>query len=347
MKKILVLFTLSILLWGCSKKAENKVEDLSSKLTVDTTEMKTVPVDNPNVNFSMHFNFQKGKTYLYRLASFSDDIKTFKFDSVFVQSVKQSTVYLVNITLDNVDKDGVMEFTCNIPSILCNEIANGQVINYQSGKTKDSTALQAKAEYEALIDNPFSLRIGKEGGILEIFRADKIVNKFFQLKPFIPSEKKEEVRTELIQEELRPLVTQIFRDMPSKTMMKDSSWAIQQPETKFLIFNLQSTNLFKVLGLEKYGSDTLASINAGMKSVVTGDPKYINKERGTEADFKVPQPSASGTIYFNISKGYIQKSSVKTQVNISYSIKGPKPTGGIQKGTINEAINSSNILELL
>ena len=170
MKKFLALFMLTILLWGCSKKAENKIEDLSSKLKVDTSEIKTLPIDNPNLNFYLHFNFQKGKTYQYRLASFTNDLKTLKIDSIITQTVKQSTVYLVDITLDDVDKDGVMEFSCNIASILNNAIANGQVFNYQSGKTKDSTLLQSNAQYESLIDNPFGLRVGKSGGIIEIFQ---------------------------------------------------------------------------------------------------------------------------------------------------------------------------------
>lgn len=348
MKKILILFIFSVFLWGCNKKAENKAEDLSGKLKVDTTEIKTMPIDNPNANFSIHFKFQKGKTYQYRLASFTDDQKTLKADSNITQTVKQSIVYLANLTLNDVDKDGVMEFSCTIPSILMNAIANGQVMNYQSGKTKDSTELKNYAQYESLINNTFSVRVGKNGGILEIFRADKIVSKFLQLQkahPTVPNEQKEALRNNITQGELKPLLTQIFREMPSKTLMKDSSWANPQPATQFLIFKLENTNLFKVAGLNKFGSDTLAAIDAGLKSVVSGDTKY--EERGTKVNFKRPQPTASGTIYFNLTKGYIQKSNVKTQVNISYTMEGPSPKGGKQKGIVTETVNSSNILELL
>ena len=348
MKKILALLIFSFLLLGCNKKTENKTEDLSSKLKVDTTQIKTVPLDNPNVNFSIHFKFQKGQTYQYRLASFTDDKKSFKADSIITQLVRQSIVYLADITLNDIDKDGVMEFSCNISSILMNALANGQVLNYQSGKTKDSTDLKTYAQYESLINNTFSLRVGKNGGILEIFHADKIVDKFLQLQkapPTVTNEQKEGLRNSITQGELKPLLIQIFREMPSQTLMKDSSWANPQPETQFLIFKLDNTNLFKVTGLEKYGSDTLASIEAGLKSIVSGDTKY--EEHGTKVNFTRPQPTASGIIYFNLTKGCIQKSNVKTQVNISYTMEGPSPKGGKQKGLITEIVNSSNILELL
>jgi hypothetical protein len=348
MKKILVFLLLGILLFGCGKKAENKVEDLSSKLKVDTTEIKTVPIENANLNFSILFNFQKGKTYQYRLASFIEDKKTLKIDSLISQSVKQSTIYLSDISLTDVDKDGIMEFSCNFSSILNNTIANGQVFYYQSGKSKDSTSIQNNAQYEALIDNPFGLRVGKNGGILEIFRIDKIVDKFLQIRKApatITNEQKEELRNNIIQGELKPLLNQIFREMPSKSLTKDSTWTNPQPASQFLVFKLENTNLFKVTGLEKFGSDTLAAITAGMKSIVSGDTKV--QQNGATYNFKRPQPTASGTIYFNISKGCIQKSSVKTQVDISYSVEGPSRTGGMQKGLITDIVNTSNIVELL
>lgn len=348
MKKILLLLFCCAILWGCSKKTENKAEDLSSKLKVDTTEIKSTPIDNANINFALQFRFKKGTTYHYRIASFTDDIKTLKADSNITQTVKQSIIYLADITLNDVDKDGVMEFSCNIPSVLMNALANGQKLNYQSGKTKDSTELKNYAQYESLVNNQFSVRVGKNGGILEIFRADKIVSKFLELQKApatVPNEQKEALRNSITQGELKPLLTQIFREMPSKTLMKDSSWANPQPVTQFLIFKLQNTNLFKVSGLNKYGSDTLAVIDAGLKSVVSGDTKY--EERGTKVNFKRPQPTAGGTIYFNITKGCIQKANVKTQVNISYTMEGPSPKGGKQKGLITEVVKSSNILELL
>jgi hypothetical protein len=229
-----------------------------------------------------------------------------------------------------------------------NAMANGQALNYQSGKTKDSTELKNYAQYEALINNSFGIRVGKNGGILEIFRADKIVEKFLQLQkapPTVPNEQKEALRNSISQGELKPLLTQIFREMPVKPLKKDSTWANPQPVTQFLIFKLQNTNTFKVSGLNKYGSDTLAVIDAGMKSVVSGDTKY--EEHGTKVNFKRPEPTANGTIYFNLTKGCIQKSNVKTLVNISYSMEGPSPKGGKQKGLINEVVRSSNILELL
>ena len=38
------------------------------------------------------------------------------------------------------------------------------------------------AEYEALVNNPFNLRVSKLGAIIDIYKADKILNKFLDIK---------------------------------------------------------------------------------------------------------------------------------------------------------------------
>ncbi len=348
MKKFLVVLFLSTIIFGCSKKASDKPEDLSAKLKADTTEIKTSPIDNPNQKFDIKYKFEKGKVYQYRIASFSEDNLVIKADSNIVQKMKQSVIYIMNIDLANVDKDGIMEFTCEIKSVLFNAAVNGQMLTYQSGITKDSAELEKYAQYESLINNPFSVRVGKAGGILEIFRADKVVNKFLGLNKKLPAsttqEQRDYLNNSITQGALKPLVTQIFREMPTNTIAKDSSWAFAQPATPFLIFKLENTNLFKVNGLEKFNSDTVAIINAGLKSTVTGDTKY--EERGAKFNFTKPVTSADGSIYFNITKGCVQKSNIKTHVHVFFTMEAPTPKGK-QKGNKTEDITNTNIIELL
>ncbi len=343
MRHILVILFLSVILLGCGKKEGNKPEDINSKLKVDTTAIKTSPVDNPNQKFDIRYKFEKGKNYFYRVASFTQDDLTIRADSTVNSKLKQSVIYLLTLNLSNVDKDGVMEFNTEIKSIHLTAEVDGQFFSYQSSGTKDSTELRKYAEYEAMVNNPFSMRIGKLGGILEIFRSDKVVNKFIELREpgnSLNSAQRDAARNYITESLLRPLVLQIFREMPSNTVAKDSSWSYTQPAVPFMIFKLENTNLFKVSGLEKYNSDTLAIITAGLKTVVTGDTKY--EERGTKVNFNKPTTSAGGTIYFNVSKGCIQKSNIKTQIHIFFTMEK-----GRQKGNKTEEITSTNILELL
>lgn len=348
MKKFLIILFLSTIIFGCSKKESDKPADLSAKMKADTTAIKTTPIDNPTQKFNIAYKFEKGKTYQYRIASFSEDNLIIKADTSVTKKIKQSVIYIINVDLANLDKDGVMEFNCEIKSILFNAAVDGQMEMYQSGETKDSTELEKYAQYASLINNPFSVRVGKAGGVLEIFRVDKIVNNFIELNKKSPAsvnqEQRDYLNNNVTQGSLKPLVTQLFREMPTNTIAKDSSWAFTQPPAPFLIFKLENTNLFKVNGLEKYNSDTVAIITAGLKTVVTGDTKY--EERGAQFNFTKPVTTADGAIYFNVSKGCVQKSNIKTHIHIYFTMEAPSPKGK-QKGNKTEDITNTNIVELL
>lgn len=346
MKYFLILLMMGVLLTGCSKKNGQSATNAAS-FAFDSTDIKTVPVSDPNQSFYLQYNFQKGKDYQYRLTSLSEDNKTIKADTTINQHISQSIVYLIDLNLTNVDKDNIMEISCNINSIKLDASANGKKVTYQSGLLKDTLQKAQFAEYEALIQNPFSIRITKYGEILEVFRADKIVSKFLELKgapSSVSAEEKDALRKNIVEGALKPLLIQIFRQTPQSQIAKDSTWSLQQPPSQFLIYQLQNTNTYKVESLNKFNNDKLVTIDAGLNSVLSGKDEITNQ--GTLYKFKKPTTTASGKIYFNLDKGCVQKSKTNTVINIFYSMemKGPK---GIQKGNSTENIKSSNIVELL
>ena len=347
MKKILAVVLIGVLFFGCGKKSDEKPQDLSAKMVTDSSAIKAVPIENVNQKFNLQYKFQKGDSYQYRMTQNTIDNLTFKTDSVITQNLNQSIIYLFNLTVSNIDKDGVMEISITIPSIKLTADANGQSYFYQSGITKDTNEVKKYAQYEALINNPFSVRVGKNSGIIEVFRADRIVDKLLQLSkpPTQPTaDEKNALRNNIVESLLKPLVNQIFRELPNSALAKDSTWTHEQPAAPLLIFKLQNTNLYKITGLEKYNNDTLAVIDAGLNSVVTGDTKYV--ERGATYNFKRPDASASGTIYFDITRGCIQKANLKTIIHISFTLEAPTPKGK-QKGSKDESIKTTNVLELL
>ncbi len=347
MKKIIAAALIGFLFFGCGKKSGDKPEDLSAKMVTDTSAIKAVPVANANQQFNLLYKFKKGVTYQYRMTQSTEDNLTLKTDTSITQSLNQSIIYLFNLTLSNVDKDGVMEFSCTIPSIRLNADANGQRFFYQSGITKDTTELKKYYQYEALINNPFSVRIGKSGGVLEVFRADRIVDKFLLLSKLSAQaspDEKNSLRSNIVESVLKPFMTQIFRDIPATALAKDSSWTFAQPPAPFMVFKVENTNLYKITALEKLGDDTLAVVDAGLKSVVTGNNKV--EDHGATYNFKKPETSASGTIYFDLTKGCIKKANLNTSIHIFFTMEAPTPKGK-QKGSKDEVIKTSNVLELL
>ena len=347
MKYFFLVLFVSLSLLGCSKKNDNKPTNTKNDYTVDTTNFQIKPADNPAESFSLIYKFEKGKHYKYRMAIFTQDQQVIKTDTTMTQNLNRSVVYNVDVSLAGEDNQGNKQMSCEVTSILIKNDVNGKLSTYESGVTKDSNTIAENAEYDAIVNNPFNVKIGANGGILEISNIDNIVNKFLsdrKAKSNVTTDQKTILKNSLSEGSLRPLMIQIFREMPNKPLAKDSAWSVTQPTAPFLIFKIDNTNTYKIDGLNMFNNDKVAVIDAGLKSLISGNTQY--KEQGAEFNFKKPETSANGKIYFNITRGHVQRSVVSTNLKIFYTMAAPSPKG-IQKGSKLETIVNKNIVELL
>lgn len=338
-----------LILAGCSKKQEKTPVKVANQnqYNVDTSDIKATPIDAKNETFSLEYKFPKGKTYHYRLTTITHDIQTIKSDTTLQSNVTQEIIYLMDLTPVSVDKDGVIEFNLLFNSVKLHANANGKEYNFESSTATDSAEINKYAEYKALTGSDMGVRVTKKGEILEIFRTDKIVNNFLTIKGFqdsVNASQREQLRENMIQGAIKPLLYQVFRQTVDHPMMVDSSWTIKQPASHLMVFEIKSTNTYKITSLQKLGDDKLAVIEGGIKSEFSGKNKV--SQQGVDYTFRKPVTSAGGKIYFNLNDGCIQKAKTFTQVNLSFDMKAKTPQG-TRKGTREEMIRNNYILERL
>ena len=106
---------------------------------------------------------------------------------------------------------------------------------------------------------------------------------------------------------------------------------------------MTNTLNFKITGFEKYKESNLAVIDAGLSS------QYKISERAKQAKVTVNSPSykGEGKIYFNLTKGLVEKSKTNNYLTIEMSTMAPSRAGGLQKVTQRQYTKTTNILELL
>jgi len=348
--KLLLVFILTFLfLFGCGEKKEEKVPVRTSgnNLTVDTSDISTTPAENPSQNFRMRYNFILNKDYKYSIATITDNTQTMKADTVISQHANQSIIYLLDLKPIKIDDNSSTQFVCTFYSVKIDANVNGQTFSYQSGVTTDSLEKMKYAEYDAVINNPFNIKINKIGEVTDISNTDKILSKFLELKNMSDSlslEEKNNVKEQITQGGIKPLVSQVFRKIPEKLLAKDSVWTYQQPVSNLLVFQVNSINIYKVNSLENFMNDKVAVIDASLDTKITGKNQVT--DHGFTYKFNKPQTEASGKIYFNVDKGYVQKSKVKTRLVIYYTMEGNTP-GGKRNGSRSEIVENINIVELL
>lgn len=347
MKYILILLAFTFFFIGC-KKEEEKSPINKDMYSADTTEIKTVQLKNQDEVFQLDYKFEKGKEYGYRLTNIAENTQTVNAnDTILSHKVKQTLTYLINFKVLDVDIDNIYEVAFNITSVKLEADANGEKFYYESSTSQDSLAKVQYSEYVAVRNNPFNVRVNKFGEIVEIYKADRIVNEFVKLKGVadsISTAEKDMLKKDMIERALRPLVIQVFRQFTDKQLSKDSSWTNPQEPSKLMIFQVQNTNRYKINGLEMFNDDKVANINAALETVISGNNKFV--DRGATYVFSKPVTNAEGKIYFNLTKGCIQKSKTQSKIHISYSMEVPTAKG-LEKGIKSETVLNTNILELL
>ncbi len=345
MKKLILILLTGLLWFGCGENTkEQKPETQNEQFSFDSTDIKAKPVDNPNQTFYLRYKLEKGESYKFRLTAISKDDQTVTTkDTTMTQGMDQTMVYNMKFTPTEIDADSTMEIEAVVTSIKVDGTFGNEPVHYQSGTSKDSADVIKFAQYESLVNNAFNLRVSKIGEILDVFRADKIVNRLLDIKGYADSLKADEkatLKNDITESMLKPMISQVFRKLPAREMSKDSAWKVEQPPTQLMVFQAQNTSTFKITGLENLNGDMIADVEATLQTKITG--KNTMTDRGINYNFQQPETTGGGKIYFNISKGLVQKTKLNTAVTTSFNMESQG-----QKGSKKEMISNTNILEYI
>ena len=346
MKNLIIIILAALLFGSCTKKEKPEEKKISG--AVDTSGvLQTVKDEAPPNNTAISYLLKKDHVYNYRLTSISNSVQTIKSDSTIQQNLKQTITYLFELTVNNIESDNVMDLNVDLKSVKLDASANGQKISYQSGSKMDSLDRMKFIEYESVVNNPFNIRIDPKGEIVEIYKVDKIVFKFLAMQGLndsVNAVQKKQFRENIAETALKPLMAQIFRPLPQKNVGKDSVWT-NIYTNQIGVFEVTNIAKYRLTGFEKLDNDRLAVIDAGLDIKSKGKEKAT--EKGINYEFKKPVATGSGTIYFNINKGCIEKSKTTTTLKMSLTMNMPKSPQGPMKATRSDYIENTNILELL
>jgi Family of unknown function (DUF6263) len=351
MKNLLIIALLSLALFiSCKKEKTNEEQKAPEEVasTFDSTALATTSIDaSEDQSFFFSYKFAAGESFKYRLTTISEREQSITADSTMIDNLSQTIIFIMNFKILSLDADSVAELECTFSSVNLKANANGIAVNYQSGAKMDSTERQKFPEYESLLNNTFNMRVGKQGEIIDIYKIDKIMNKFLSMRGLLDSltaQEKVMAQQDLTNRSIKPLLAQIFREVPEHKMAKDSTWSYKRESLPIMVFQVDYENSYKVEALEMLGDEKLVVINGIVKTKVSGKQTY--SERGINYQFEKPVATASGKIYFNLSKGLIQKSRSQTNLKNSYIMEMPTPEG-IKKGTAKEITSNINVIELL
>ncbi len=351
MKNIFIIASLSIILFiSCQKEKTNDEQKSPEEIasTFDSTALVTTAVDeSEDQTFLFRYSFSPGESFRYRLTTITNRVQSLTTDTTLSENLDQTIIFIMNFKTLSLDADSIAELECTFSSVNLKANANGINVNYQSGTKMDSTERQKFPEYESLLNNSFSMRVGKLGEIIDIYKTDKIMNKFLSMRGLLDSltaQEKIMAQQDLTNSSIKPLMAQIFREVPEHKMAQDSSWSYKRESMPIMVFQVDYENSYKVETVEMLGDEKLAVIDGIVKTKVSGKEKIT--ERGINYTFDKPITTASGKIYFNLSRGLIHKSRSQTNLQNSYTM-GMSTPEGVKKAFAKEVASTVNVIELL
>jgi hypothetical protein len=351
MKNLLIIFSLSLTFFiSCQKEKSQEEEKVQEELasTFDSTALPTTTIDkSEELSFFFRYKFIPGETFRYRLTTISKSQQRVITDSTLTDNLEQTIIFILDFKTVSLDDDSVAELQCIFSSVNLKANANGQEISYKSDAQMDSSERSKFPEYESFLKNPFNLRVGKLGEIIDIYKIDKIMNRFLAIRGLTDSltaQEKITAQQDLITRTIKPLLAQMFREFPDRKMDVDSSWSYKRESMPVMVFKIDYENKYIVDKLEMLGKDKLAVITGSIKTTVTGDLNH--NDRGMIYKFEKPVSTATGQIYFNLSRGLVQKSRTQTSMQNAYSMEMPTPQG-VKKANASEVTSNVNVIELL
>lgn len=348
LKMIISLTVLTFFVFAaCAEKKEDLAESPEEIHTVDSTDLVLEQIENGDEVYNLEYKFKEGDKFRYRFSSVSINVQDITTDTTMVSKLQQTISYIIDMTINQVDEDGVAEIAFNVNSVKVDADVNGEIYDVKTDTKSDSVTMMQFAEHFAITQTPFTARVDKTGDLIEFSRIDRIVNKFLEIRELtdsVTAEDKSMLRNSFTQSTIKPLLLQIFRTIPQSSVGTDSTWSVHQQPLSMMVYQVSYENIYRITSLEKLGNDRIAVVEANINSVVTGDDKA--SEGGVTYTFTKPVTSGEGKIYFNIDKGMVQKSKTTTNVTFSMTMEAMSPQG-LQKGVRRDKNVSTNVLELL
>jgi hypothetical protein len=136
----------------------------------------------------------------------------------------------------------------------------------------------------------------------------------------------------------------IFRELPKKSIAKDSSWQKSYPG-QLSVFKIENVANFKLDDIVKVKDENQAKINVNLSVKWEGEKK--GEQQGIKYNFEDPKITGSGSILFNIDKGLLTKSETLTTVELVAHIEGKDATQKILKTVRRDLSTNKNIIELI
>lgn len=309
--KSVILILFFILLIGCGKKEEQKTTE-----NKDTSNVSSLIKKDPATGkekASLKYIVKKGDKFIYKMTAKTST--TEKSPATENKEEKQDNEinYYYSKEVTDVDASGILTFKVKYDSINIVVKMDTQTVMYSSN-VKDSVHNNpAFIQYNAVINEPFFIRVSQEGEITDVYGLEKIHENIFKaFGDTLKEEDKAQIKESFGKESVKEILQQEYQLFPPKEISVDSSW-VRSYNTQVLLFEVVNSAKYTLKSIENKNNHVIANIEAGL------NVEFLNKEvkqKGVTFKVENSETSGSGKIAFDLNRGCITNKETSTALNI-------------------------------
>jgi hypothetical protein len=314
----LLLAAIIALSGGCGKK------DDKNNVTNDTTKQSLqVKKDSVSGKEKVLFKYavNKGDKFSYRLEASTSN--TENSPATQGKDVKQdnSINYYYTKEVSDVDQNGIVTYKVKFDSITIKATMDTLTIKYSSNINDSIKANPNFIQYNAVINEPFFMRVSAEGEISDVYGLEKIYENIFKaLGDTLKEADKNAVKESFGKDAIKEILQQEFQIFPKQEVMVDSSWT-KSFNTQVAVFEVVNNAKYIFKGIEEKNNQKIANIEAQL--TVEFKSKEA-KEKGMKMTIENAETDGSGKIQFSLTRGCItyKETSTKLKIDLKLAAQG-------------------------
>jgi hypothetical protein len=295
---------------GCGKKEESITKNQQDSLIASLFSKDSV---TGRERVQLKYIVKKGEKFVYKMIAKTSTME--KSPATEEKEVKQDNEinYYYTKVVDNIEPSGIITYKVTYDSININSQMGEQTLNYNSNVNDSVKNNPAFLQYNAVINEPFYIRVSSTGEVTDVYGLEKIHDNLFKaLGDTLKEEDKASIKEAFGKESIKEVQQQEYQMVPDAPVYIDSSW-IKSYNTQILFFDVVNSAQYTLKGIEDKDGKKIANIEA--KLVVEFLNKEV-KERGVKFTIEKTETSGSGKIAFDLSRGCITNKETTTNLNL-------------------------------
>lgn len=245
--------------------------------------------------------------------------------------------------VSEVNQSGVITYKVNFDSIMVSaNVASTEQSMTQNYSSNIKDSVYAKpdfVEFNALVNNPFKMRVSPKGDIIETYELESIHDAIYKAYgDTLDDKEKEVVKQTMNTAYFKDLLQNSFQKLPDNAIAKDSSWTISDSD-QLLIFPVKKILNYKLSDIKNENGNITVLIDA------TLDNEFMEKqvkEKELTATVENSKTTGTGKVALNLTRGCITNKETNLEIDLSI-----KMSANGQSATSVQTIKTGFKVELL